>query len=211
MKRTIALWLSIIALLLVLPTAFADLVIEPDSILVEGQEYVLGNIVTVSPGDEVTIRFAVSNTFPDDVIPENISLGYVSFSAIVGDIPAEAAAELEDELPQFKLCDGTACEGVWVLQSGESATTEFTFTVPLGIDPTLSGFEVDLGVFYDNRFGVFDDSFPVSFEIIREDVSVEIVDGTINVEPLTCSSAAAELSFNVINNGDFPITPEIKI
>ncbi|MDO8656518.1 MAG: hypothetical protein Q7K45_04725, partial [Nanoarchaeota archaeon] len=60
-------------------------------------------------------------------------------------------------------------------------------------------------------FGVFDDSFPVSFEIIREDVSVEIVDGTIAVEPLTCSSTATELRFNVINNGDFPITPEIKV
>ena len=204
MKRTIALWLCIVALLLVLPTAFADLVIEPDSILVDGQEYADGDLVDVSPGDEVTIRFAVSNTFPDAIIPENVSLGHISFSA-------SADTPEVDNLPQFKLCDGTACEGVWVLRPGQSATTDFTFTIPLGIDPALLGFEVELGVSYDNRFGIFGDSFPVSFEIVREDVSVEIIDGTIAVEPLTCSSTAAELRFNVINNGDFPITPEIKV
>ncbi len=204
MKRTIALWLCIVALLVALPAAFADLIVEPDSILVEGQEYALGDVVEVSPGDEVTIRFAVSNTFPDGIIPDNISLGHVSFSA-------SADTPEIDDLPQFKLCDGAACQGVWVLRSGESATTDFTFTIPLGIDPALPGFEVELGVFYDDRFGVFDDSFPVSFDIVREDVSVEIVDGTIAVEPLTCSSTAAELRFNVINNGDFPITPEVKV
>ncbi len=204
MKRTIALWLCIVALLSVLPTAFADLIIEPDSVLVEGQEYALGDLVEASPGDEVTIRFAVSNTFPDATIPENISLGHVSFSASADTVEI-------DDLPQFKLCDGAACEGVWVLRPGESATTEFTFTIPLGIDPTLPGFEAELGVFYDDRFGVFDDRFPVSFALVREDVSVEIVDGTMAVEPLTCSSTAAELRFNVINNGDFPITPEVKV
>ena len=201
-----------ILLLLILPLAAADLVIEEDSIVVNSQEYAFGDVVDVSPGDEVTIRFAVSNTFPDAIIPENISLGHVSFSATVGDIPAEAAAELAAELPQFQICAGADCpEGVWVLRPGQSATTDLTFTVPLGIDPALPGFEVELGVFYDDRFGVFDDSFPVSFEIVREDVSVEIVDGTIAVEPLTCSSTAAQLSFSVINNGDFPITPEIKV
>lgn len=208
MKHTIILWLSMVAVLALLPAAFADLVIEPDSVLVNGEEYAEGGLpVNVSPGDRVTIRFAVSNTFID------ISLGHVSFSASA--TTPETDAEL-DELPQFKDCNGTDCEGVWVLQPGQSATTEFTFTVPLGIDPALpgSGFEVELGVSYDGRRGSgpeFEDSFPVSFLVVREEVSVEIVDGSIAVEPLTCSSTEAQVSFNVINNGDFPIDPEIQI
>ncbi len=204
MKHTIALWLSIVALLLVLPTAFAELVIDRSTVLVNGVEYNAPTPVTVSPGDDVTIRFDFRNTFIDR------TLGHVYTEA------GSAEAELEG-LPHVGECDGADCpDGFWELSPGERGSDEFRFTVPSDLSPGVTEFGVDLYLTYDRVFGGFEDFFTVFFRVVREEVGIEIVGNSAQVTnvdgtDLSCGSETALLSFEVINTGDFSFIPEALV
>src|SRR3989344_1239932 len=201
MKRTIALWLSIIALLLVLPTAFADLVIQPDSVRVNGQIVnTASDIVNVTPGDLITIQFNFQNTF---TTTDGTTLGHIvntiesTVDGLTG-LPAES-----DE--------------TWILAPQESGSAEFSFSVPLGFDPTVTEFDVIVNTMYDGFNGDFSDMFRLSFAVVREDIAIEIVDGTSNVpaSSISCTGTTATLRFDIINTGSEPYTadfaPELKV
>lgn len=212
MKRTIALWLCMVALLLVLPTAFADLELDPTSIsiTVDGNDFDAGDLVEVSPGDEVTIEFDFTNTGPEN-------LGHVIAIADANVIGLEG-------LPHTGECQGVNCDdGGWVLRVGETGHEEFTFTIPLNAvlldindDPALTDFTVSVSAFFD---GFFDDvssqTVPLPFSVVRNDIAVQIVDETAIVTGVSCVETTASLQFDIINIGTVDFTtdfaPELQV
>ncbi len=189
--RQITSWILIITLLLIMPMALADLVMDDSAILVNGEVYTPGTMANISPGDDVTVRYTFRNTFTDR------TLGHV-------EVTATSDASGITGLPHTG--------GSWVLTAGQSATEEFSFTVPLA--STLSTFDIDLNVAYDNFYGLLTDETIVSFTVIREDIGVEIVDGTSSASSVACSGTT-DLSFSIINTGTTAFTsgfaPEVLI
>ena len=189
--RHITPWILMITLLLVVPTAFADLVMDESVILVNGVSYTPGSMANISAGDQITLRYTFRNTFTD------LTLGHV-------EVTASTIATGIIGLPHTG--------GSWVLTAGQSATEQLSFTVPLA--STLSTFDIDLNVAYDNFYGPLTDETTVSFNIVRDDIGVEIVDGTSSASSVTCSGTT-DLSFSIINTGTTAFTsgfaPEVLI
>ncbi len=203
--RNILMWLFVVAtLLLTVKGALAELEIDTTSVMVNGVAYSAGDTFNVSPGEEITISFTFENTFTDT------TLGHVS-------VTADATESGLDGLPYSGLCTGVDCDdGQWVLTPGDVGSAEFTFAVPFDFDPAISTFDVGLLIFDDGGlFGATeDDFFAITFDVVREDTGVEIIDDMpepeVSPDTLRCS-AATTLSFDIVNTGSSTITPELAI
>ncbi len=199
-QRLLALLLVIVVAVITAQAAWAQLDIVSGSVVVNGVAYLDGVSVDISPGDTVTVDFTIRNNFVRQ-------LGHVETSA------AEVGSSEIDDLPQTHRCRGVDCNnGYWVLTPGETRAESFTFTVPYSIDPLVSDFGVRLDVTYDNLEGLFFGATTVVFHVIRDNNSLEIIDGTVALDDnsLACDPEVT-LTFDIVNTGSRAVEPELQL
>ncbi len=141
--------------------------------------------LNVSPGNQVTVSYNFANNF-------NKALGSVS---------KEAHLTVGTDFVNHQATE-------WALFAGEVEDDEFTFTVPLAVSG--NSFTVRLSLSHNSFKGTFQDTFDLTFNIVREEADVEISSATLTDNTLSCNRVT-DLTVTATNTGDNAVTPQLLV
>ncbi len=172
-------------------------------IIVNDRIYHANDLVNVSPGDDVKVRFSFANNYYRDI----------------GHIETEANVNTTGfaNMPHRGVCEGVNCDnGYWVVNSGSSGTDNFTFQIPYEIqgDFSLNLKAESETLWYLLMFRPLQPWFTnfenLNFHLVRPENDIRILNSNVLDPNLTCSRTAV-LNLTTVNTGQYSIIPELLI
>ena len=161
---------------------------------VNGKSYTFGGNQpvnpVVSPGDTVKVHLSFRNNF-------NKVLGYVKTSATLAELNGFTGLPFTSPRP-------------WVLSPNDAGTEDFIFTVPYNLASTVPGFQVGVGLAYDNFWGEYKDNYNLDFTVQRKDATIQLISSSVNPPTLSCFSTLT-LNLDLINTGAKTVRSQILV